>query len=278
MTTALRTHCDLPGGAWIDGRLARTAVVHPITGRLEQELFEQFTQRRSWPEVVSCVLATAVESIGGSPCSLELAENLTVPDRQYLLLCLGRLLHGDDFWTSVRCGHCDAWFDLRLSRSRLPIKHAGAGFPFVELDCAGHRVRLRVPTGADQYHLLGQSDAAAVRLLLRRCIVLVDESVPNLDFAELVCDGDLARIEVLLDEAAPDVGTRVQTRCPECDTEQVVEVDPYAAARWQTDDLYREVHVIAARYHWAESEILSLPRDRRHRYLRLIDEEHGIHH
>ena len=43
------------------------------------------------------------------------------------------------------------------------------------------------------------------------------------------------------------------------------------------DSLDREVHTLAMQYHWSETDILSLPRERRRRYLRLIDRERGVH-
>jgi hypothetical protein len=36
------------------------------------------------------------------------------------------------------------------------------------------------------------------------------------------------------------------------------------------ESLYREVHLLAFYYHWTESEILSLTRSKRQRYLALL--------
>jgi hypothetical protein len=36
------------------------------------------------------------------------------------------------------------------------------------------------------------------------------------------------------------------------------------------DALYREVHLLALHYHWAENDILRLPASKRRRYLRLL--------
>src|SRR5262249_21673190 len=220
----------------------------------------------------------AVARIGDWECSTKLVEALSVADRQYLMLCLSRLLHGDDFWVSACCADCGAWFDLGLKRSQFPLKHAGAGYPFAELDCAGRRLRLRVPVGADQHCLLGLPETTATRVLVQRCVVAVDGESPEADLAASLSEGDLQGIEIALDEVAADVGTHIKTACAECAAEQVVEVDPYVAEHWLADALYRDVHAIAGHYHWGEADIFTLPRERRHLYLSLIEHERGLYH
>jgi hypothetical protein len=41
------------------------------------------------------------------------------------------------------------------------------------------------------------------------------------------------------------------------------------------DTLYEELHLIAARYHWSEADILRLTTSKRRRYLRLIERHAG---
>jgi len=188
------------------------------------------------------------------------------------------VLHGDDFWVSARCAGCGAWFDLGLKRSQLPVKGAGAGYPFAEADCAGQRLRLRVPIGADQHCLAGLPETAATRALVQRCLIAVDGNAPSFDFAASLSDADLQSIETAIDDVAADIGTHIQTGCPECAAEQVVEVDPYVAEHWHAGALYRDVHAIAGRYHWSEADIFALPRSRRHLYLGLIEQERGFYH
>ena len=269
--------CALPGGSWQDGRLERTVVLRPLTGRLEQDMLGQFVEGRSWPEIVSGLLDAAVDRVGDRPSSVSLVEELAVTDRQYLLLRLGALMHGDHFWATATCSQCRAPFDLGLRRSQLPVKAAEPGFPFFALDCSGHRLVVRAPSGADQTHVAWLPEDQTVRALLQRCLVSVDGQTAPPDFAARLDADTVARIEGVLDERAPAIGTRVATRCPECTAELVVEVDPYLPARWRRGDLYGEVHVIAGRYHWSEADILALPRQRRQLYLELIGQESDLH-
>jgi hypothetical protein len=268
---------ELPGGAWIEGRAERVFTLRPFTGRVEQELLERAGGAPSWPRAVSGVLGAAVERFGETPCRPAMIEELSVGDRQYLMLCLTRLLHGDSFWCSARCTGCGAWYDLQLRRSALPVKIAGPGYPFTRVEAGGRLVELRSPRGADQRGLAELADEEAVRLLVQRCVVAVDGAAPPADLAASLDPEDLRRIEAALDDLAPDVGTRVSTQCPECGAEQVVETDPFSARQWRSEDLYEDIHVLAGTYHWSEAEILDLPRERRLRYLDLIERARGLH-
>lgn len=279
--------CELPGGMWHGARLERGATLAPLTGALEQRLFEELTHRRPWPDVVSAALAIGFQRVAGEVASVRVIDALAVADRKYLMLLLTRSLLGDAFWASVSCAACQGWFDLEIQRSALPVKVAAPGFPFVELELAGHRLKVRVPTGEDQRWLASaelDSEWHLVQGLVARCIVSVNgepHAPTDAPRAELLAALDretLERIESALDDLAPDVGTVVTTTCPECNSRQIVDVDPFAVAQWNERDLYREVHAMAVAYHWTETDILALPRARRRLYLNLIEEAHELHH
>ena len=59
--------------------------------------------------------------------------------------------------------------------------------------------------------------------------------------------------------------------------EQRLSLDPYAVPGLEPRQLYGEVHTLAIWYHWSESAILTLPRERRRMYLRFIDQSRGMH-
>jgi len=266
----------LPGGAWTGRGLTRSFALRPLTGHLEQGLLEGLARARTWPEAVSAALTAVVETLGEQPASTEQVEALCVGDRRFLLLQVAQLLHGDAFWSSARCTGCEAWFDLELRRSQVPVKAAGPGYPFSEVALDdGRLLRVRVPTGVDQQAVLALDDEAAAAALLERCLVAEDEA-PAAGLAAALGPGERTRVEEALEALAPEVGTRVRTRCPECAAEQVLEVDPFGPERWLADRLYQEVHRLASTYHWSEEEILGLPRSRRRHYLGLIDLDRGL--
>jgi hypothetical protein len=96
------------------------------------------------------------------------------------------------------------------------------------------------------------------------------------DFLARLTGEDIATLESALEEASPDVGMHVATSCPECGQRRILPLNLSGTDGAQAQALYEEVHTLALHYHWTEQEILSLPRDRRKLYLRLIDRACGI--
>jgi len=130
------------------------------------------------------------------------------------------------------------------------------------------QVQVRVPTGADQSAILSCPDEhRARRELARRCIVGVSDALT---------DDDITLIETVLEELAPELATSVAATCPECGGENQLEIDPYLFLGQVGNELFGEIHNLAAHYHWSESEILGLPRWRRKKYLGLIDRARGM--
>ncbi len=267
----------LPGGLWMDGRLIREAELKPITGNIERLLTEHSVSASSWPRFVTSVLTSMVANIGEQQCTSEIIDRLAVGDRQYLLLRVVASLHGDTLWVSVPCVACGEWFNLGIQRSKLPVKLAGSDYPFTVLEHEGKQLRLCVPTGADQHLILGLDENDAVNVLLQCCLLAVDGNPPSPDYVATLNGEVISLIEDALDEIAPDVGTRLQTHCPECDAEQLVEIDPYGDVQWLSMYLNEEIHTIASHYHWNEADILALPRNQRRIYLRLIEKSQGLY-
>ncbi|NPC45829.1 hypothetical protein D7X99_13100 [Corallococcus sp. AB032C] len=262
----------LPGGLLRAGALRRQFSFREPDGVLELELSELARGRGSLPRKVSRVLAAALEHVGGAPVDGVLAGELCVADRQFLMRGLERLLGLERSWHTVVCGACGERFDFELPVSRLPVKQAGEGFPFAEVETGQGRVRVRVPAGADQEAVVeeGRMDAHA---LLARCAEPLDAStwdVTRLDAA------DVQRIDEALEAVSPAVVTRVRAPCAACGDVREVEVDPYGCLSMDPEVLLEEVHTLASTYHWSERDILALPRHRRRRYLRLVERGAGV--
>ena len=64
--------------------------------------------------------------------------------------------------------------------------------------------------------------------------------------------------------------------CPECQAENRVAIDPYLTLTVASDEIYDDINILARRYNWSEADILRLPRDRRKRYLRMVDRDRGM--
>jgi len=262
----------LPGGLFRDGERRRRFAFRPLDGRLELRLAEA-SEATSPPAAVTAVLAAALAEVGGEPASEEIVRRLTVGDRQFLVRQLAAHLGRDPIWLTAPCQVCGESFDISVSQAALPVKEAGAGFPFVEITTARGPLTLRVPDGADQEAIASLPEAEGIRALAERCRLDVGAdggAPPPLSAAER------AAAEAALEVASPEVALGVLATCPECGAENEVGVDPYLCLLGDGEGLFVEVDLLASRYGWSEAEILALPRARRQRYLRLIDQARGM--
>ncbi len=268
---------QLPGGFLHENRLHRQAVYRPICGEMELFFQEENRKKDSIPGYVTGVLAAALDNIGGIQADPVVVSSLCVADRQYLMLQLASMLEGDVFWMSSSCSSCKSDFDICVRRSDLPVKEAGQGYPFATIKLDGAELVCRIPVGADQEKIERLRDDDALHLLLEHCIEEVNGNAPEEGFVDSLTQTDVGRIDDVLDGVSPSVTTSLLTRCPECEAEQVVELDPYALTVTETNNFYQEIHTLAMVYHWSEQDILRLTRSRRRTYLDLIDRSRGMY-
>ena len=260
----------------MDGRLRRDAVLRPIDGRLEEQVGIVMAGDDNLPAVVGNVLGAALLSLGGKPAAPEQVASLTVADRQWLMLNLAYALQGGGCWLKGCCDECEEPFDFYLDPRQLPVKAAGEGFPFAELNLGGDGLRLRLPVGADQERIAGMDAGEAVALLLSACLLSVNGGPVPAGYADALDAESLRKIDDALDEVSPYVGTAIVTACPECGRTQQIEINPYLLSATGQEALFQEVHIMASQYHWSEDEILSLPRRRRRLYLSLIERGRNV--
>jgi hypothetical protein len=260
----------LPGGLWNQKELRRDFAFRPLTGTVELRLAET-TDAGSIPARVTAALAATLQHSGGRKPLLKTVAGLCVGDRQYMMRELAALLRRGQRWLSVPCRNCGNVFDFVLNDADLPVKEAGAGYPFIQVETGLGTCRFRVPTGADQEAIAGITDEAeALRALVTRCLV----EPSHLEAAEerRFTAADVERIDAALEDVAPEVALSVQADCPACGVAHAVDADPYVVlAAMSSDELFKEIHILASAYHWSEAEIISMPVIRRRRYLELID-------
>lgn len=84
---------------------------------------------------------------------------------------------------------------------------------------------------------------------------------------------DLKRVQQAMEAISPSLSQELEGRCPECGAAVRFLFNPrsYVTSelRFEAAFLYEDVHLLAARYHWSEEKILSLPRARRLQYAEL---------
>ena len=155
-----------------------------------------------------------------------------------------------------RCSACSTPFELAIAIDGL-VRNPEAG-DAVALD----PLRFRLPGGT----------------VIRLPVVgdLADRDAATDGPRPFVCEpGDDApeAIEAALARLCPTTSELVETECPSCGVAMTVDFDLAVflmkSLLRERDLLLREVHVIARAYGWSLAEILSLPRDIRHGFVRL---------
>ncbi len=272
---------QLPGGLWLNDERRRRFEFKPLTGNMELALAEIAGSDDSLPSKVTAALSEALGRVGSDVPTLSRLEALCVADRQFLMRCLAVFLGMEEIWLTARCSRCGKCFDFFIKQSELPVKEAGEGFPFVSVKTSAGLFRMRVPNGADQVAIAAIEDSeVAMQTLVHRCIVdfpdASDGEVKPENPAKKFSADDFRRVEIAIEEVAAEVTTMVQAACPECEQANLIEIDPYMCLQQGRTNLFSEIHILASTYHWSETEILSMHKSRRQRYLKLIDRSRGM--
>jgi len=287
----------LPGGYWdCAGVLHREFELAMLTGHDEEFL----VQRRGAPSAVllTSVLSRTVRRIGNvCPVTEEVARELLVADRQYLLLKLRQLNFGERVHADVFCPWpgCSSRISLAFNLSEVPVQEAksrGVWFTLTlspegcpSTESAQREVTFRLPNGADQELVCAQAsnEADALNRLLERTLRGVGpHSATGRELVEALSPLSRGEVEAEMERLAPKVDLSMETACSECGRGFVVAFDLqrcfFGALRIDAELLYRQVHSLAYHYHWSEASILELTRDKRHLYSELVSDELGRDH
>lgn len=220
----------------------RTLVLRELTGADE---------RASGGDVHLLLAALAAPAGGEAGPDI---GGLSVGDRDRALAALYLELYGDAVVADALCVGCDKKFELRFRLSamvaaRSPDGSATGTPPAVEVGGA----RYRLPVVAD---LQGGTGDLLARL--------------HLDGPEAPPEA----VEAALEAADPALVLDLSGTCPECGTTQETpfSIAAFLAAALRRDAAFlrREIHVLARGYRWGPGEILSLTRQERQDFVRLI--------
>lgn len=271
----------LPGGVCHNDQRNRQFAFRPLTGEIELALAEIAGSDATLPAKVTAVLAAALDGVGGEVPTRSRVDSLCVADRQFMMRLLNVYLGAEKVWLTARCRRCGEHFDFVVNQSELPVKEAGEGFPFASVETSMGYCRLRVPNGSDQVAIAAMEDSeAALQTLLERCIVDLPDAPDGVknssDFTKKISAEDLRKIETEVENVAPEVAAMAQAACPECEQVNIVEIDPYMCLQQGPAGIFADIHTLASTYHWSETDILSMPKTRRQRYLKLIDRARGM--
>ncbi len=193
---------------------------------------------------------------------------LTITDFEHALLGLRRFLFGDAVACLSRCP-CSERMEIEFSiaallrdsqprtlRRALPCATRPGWFTLAEKHLA-----FRLPTVGDQLRALA---SPTPRAFLAECCIEHTEHERRV----------LAAVERAMEAMAPAVSRPIAGACAACGAALSLELEVSALVLDElaasASGIHREIHVIAAAYHWPESTILALPQLRRQAYTEAI--------
>ncbi|HYP06540.1 MAG TPA: hypothetical protein VER03_09965 [Bryobacteraceae bacterium] len=240
-----------------------------ITGLDEDWMAARNPDAGAVPGYCHELLARCLGPVGESwPESLEHVRELSLGERDWLLLELRRRSIGPRIRGEVRCPHCQATIELDFASRDFPIenaRHVVATLP------SGRSVTVRPPT-AEDHERFAQSGALTPVERFSLAVQRLVDGVAPLEIGEQ----DRDAIERALASATPE-GVRLEIDCGVCGKRSSAPFDVcafiFAEVREHSKTLIDDVHMLARTYHWSESEILRLSLRRRLAYLTRIDQE-----
>lgn len=265
----------LPGGVWRERACARDAKLRPLAPEDERALADA-AEEVPPAQLATAALGRALVEVGGTRATgEETARELTIGDRQTLLLHLRRITVGERMSCVFRCPmpDCGEHLEIELRVGDLLVGEEREALRWHEVEHNGRRARFRLPTGGDQERAartaLTEGVEASVRELLAACA-----NGGSRDWPAGLRDRVIARMS----ELDPHADLALTLTCPVCDRASSVPFDLIAYLRDELLDrvsrLERDVHTLASAYGWGEDEILGMPPGRRRRYLALIESSH----
>jgi hypothetical protein len=214
----------------------------------------------------------------------DLAGDLTVGDREALLLQLRRLSLGDAMACVLQCPApaCGAQMDLGLRCSDLLVApREGVAAPLTLSAEAGgdyYELTYRLPTADDLAAAgpLARQDAEAGAVeILRRCLLGATCEGASVGAGDLPAAVRGAIAEAMA-AGDPQAELELDLTCPACGAAFSALFDTGAfflrELEAQATTLLRDIHTLALHYHWSEADLLRMSPGRRAQYLDLLAE------
>jgi hypothetical protein len=201
----------------------------------------------------------------------EVLAELSVGQRDALLLSLRELTFGTHAPCIVRCSRCQETLELSLALNDLRVPPPAEAHSV--LSVSGRRFSVRAVTSADLLSGSQHVDAEGLaNALLDRCVEELDEQGHACKVRKLAPELSEALIAEL-SRLDPQADIRLQLACVACGEvwSTLFDVLTYLWQELENEArrLLGEVHALARAYGWSEQAILALSRVRRHAYLKL---------
>jgi len=196
------------------------------------------------------------------------AAALPIGARDAHLLAIREATFGHKASAIADCPVCSQRLEFDIDMRELRASAARAGEVF-EFEGGDFRFTFRLPDSRDLAEIVNSGGADRAReMLLARCVV--SASAPVGEAPAEVVDQLLATMS----ECDPQADVAFQLTCAACGSGFSTPFD-IAGFFWtelasEAKRLLREVHELASRYGWRESEILAMSRRRRQSYMDMV--------
>lgn len=262
----------------------KNVTVEPLTGVNEQWLCNG-DQGWSLPAWVTKLLGEKVIS-ESKPIGVEKAAELSVVDRDLLIVYLRMLTFGKELWGITTCAHkeCGAKLDFTFDLSSLERPRDSEGFlKSTSIPCGDKCIKFsfREPNGMDQAAIAGLAVTMPYNAwldLLERCIVEWEGAdSTSTEILSSLPQEILLAIDHTIVEGMCSMDWDIEFTCAECGRDFVSTLDIqsffWQEVRFSSGQFWEEIHTLALSYHWSEADILALSRWKRKMYLGLIGRE-----
>jgi uncharacterized protein (UPF0212 family) len=210
--------------------------------------------------------------------SLEELAQLSIGQRDLLLLTLRELMFGSQLLGVVSCPSCSDHLELNFKVADIQVETKLPPDAELSLDLADYQVQFRLPNSIDLAATTAQitileAPLAAQQLLLERCLLAVSLQGKTQTIEQLPAHV-LEAIAEQMALADPQADILLSLTCPTCSHrwKSVFDIVSYFWSEINTwaVRLLREVHILASAYGWREADILAMTPYRRQLYLEMV--------
>jgi hypothetical protein len=276
---------SLPNGFPVGAEWRRDAWLRPISGQEEDFLMQAGGFLKPAARATELLRRCLLRLGPMEPVTGDVVKELSLGDREALLLHLRQITLGDRIACVLSCPACGSTMDLELEVGELllpayPNAQALHEAEWVD-ESKSYIVVFRLPNGADQEEaaaVVTESVENAAEFILQRCIARIKRSDNQ---AEDGLPGIIRKeLPQRMAELDPQAEILFNLTCPECAAGFVVPFDTgdylYREFARQERAFYRGIHALSLHYHWTEEAILGLSRRKRNLYLDFLADEFGV--
>jgi hypothetical protein len=273
----------LPGGYWHEGVRIRQVRVRAVAEE-DVNVSDDLALLACSIDRVSALLARCVTNHEVPQENESWLSELSLGDREALLLEIRRLTFGDRIPCTLKCPSCLQMMDFELPARQLLLSIPESTPEFHEetfvVSVTRWLVRFRLPRASDLEAALVTNGASkpeeAASAVLRGCVDWVMRESEGLAPASEWPAGLEEQISARMAELDPQAEIALHLECPACQHgfSSTFDIADYFFRELESRQmqLLYDVHHLALAYHWSESDILRMTPRKRKLYLELLEE------